>query len=134
MNHLEPLTPHSLPHHIIAVNLPVLDNAERAEVGTLHNSRVKWHIRMCLWKSALLPKLQINFAGEWRFTEATRSTTWCCLHFCQHISAPLETLPGQGAHLQTPYILLERGSAFKVCTYKTGILILRLLSDQWQLS
>ena len=29
---------------IIAVNLPVLDNAERAEVGTLHNSRVKWHI------------------------------------------------------------------------------------------
>ena len=28
----------------ISVNLPVLDNAQRAEVGTLHNSRVKWHI------------------------------------------------------------------------------------------
>ena len=45
---------------LIAVNLPVLNNAERAEVGTLHNSRVKWHISMTdLWKYAMLPSYRL---------------------------------------------------------------------------
>ena len=44
----------------IAVNLPVLNNAERAEVGTLHNSRVKWHISITdLWKYAMLPSYRL---------------------------------------------------------------------------
>ena len=42
----------------IAVNLPVLDNTQRAEVGTLHNSRVKQHILECV-----MSRLLIYFRG-----------------------------------------------------------------------